>query len=155
MTGRGIGASPLVVRVRRAHPADLPRVRARYAAWRYGSDVALDDTAFIAEDDEALVGLVRLVQEQGVLVLRGMRVVAERQRQGVGTRLLHALVADVGTEACFCIPYPHLVGFYGRGGFVEIDPADAPAFLGERLTAYRRTRAEERFTLMCRPPNWR
>jgi N-acetylglutamate synthase-like GNAT family acetyltransferase len=49
------------------------------------------DRFFISEMDGELVGGVRLALEEGALVLRGMRVRADMQRRGIGTRLLQML----------------------------------------------------------------
>lgn len=51
---------------------------------------------------------------------------------------------------CYCIPYVHLVRFYGPAGFVEVAPASAPSFLAERMADYRRRGLN--VTIMCRCP---
>ena len=83
-----------------------------------------------------VVGAVRLATEQGVTVLRGMRVRHDMQRQGIGLRLLEALAAMLGRRNCYCIPYSWLLGFYGRIGFEEARPDQVPAFLAERHARY-------------------
>jgi N-acetylglutamate synthase-like GNAT family acetyltransferase len=114
-----------------------------------GYALNLDDTFVIASgDSDRLLGCVRLVRENGVMVLRAMQVSSEVQRRGVGRRLLEQLVSQLGDEECFCIPYPHLEQFYGLVGFRKISPEEAPVFLRERLVRYQKDKS---FILMRRP----
>src|SRR5207244_11618775 len=71
------------------------------------------------------------------VVLRGMQVHPRFQRQGIGKRLLETVAQERDGKGCFCIPYPHLVGFYGGIGFHVMEPAKAPTFLRLRLEKYR------------------
>ena len=84
-----------------------------------------------------LLGVARLSDENGVLVLRGMYVEAASQRQGVGGRLLEAAERQIGTRECWCVPFAHLKEFYSRIGFAECAPDSVPGFLDERLREYR------------------
>lgn len=106
---------------------------------RSGYDAQLDpQNEFIAAElDGEPVGLLRLCLEEGVLVLRGMRIADQYQRRGIGTRLLHFAAQQIADRPCWCIPFRHLVGFYGQTGFREIEPPNAPPFLRERLEIYR------------------
>jgi GNAT superfamily N-acetyltransferase len=141
----------MAVEIRRATAADLPRVRAFYAEWRYAGEVQPADAVFVAADGPALLGVVRLAAEHGTAVLRGMRVAVVAQRQGIGTRLLDALVGVLDRRECYCIPYAHLVGFYGQAGFRVRGPGDAPAFLAERLARYQARGDGRAYLLMHRP----
>ena len=107
------------------------------------------DTVWLAEDGEDSVGIVRVAAEQGTLVLRGMRIVEHARRQRLGTRMLEAIAAWLGDRECYCVPYPHLVNFYGQIGFNVLEPAVAPKFLAERVAEYRRSGQEA--ILMRRP----
>ena len=51
--------------------------------------------------------------------------------------MLQAIAEWLDGRECYCVPYPHLVGFYGQIGFAALDPSAAPPFLAERLTDYR------------------
>jgi predicted N-acetyltransferase YhbS len=136
--------------VRRATDGELLDVVRLYAAWQYSGEVRPDDAIFIAEQDDRLIGVVRLVAEGGTTVLRGMRVQPEFQRQRIGTRLLDAAVAGLGQLECYCIPYAHLIDFYGRVGFVPLTAREAPAFLAERLARYRQRGTACEFLIMRR-----
>lgn len=125
--------------IRIARPDEYNRVLTVYAALGYRRSVDPADTVWIAETIEEAVGIVRVAAEQGTLVLRGMRVTAHAQRQRLGTRMLRAIAEWLENRECYCVPYPHLVGFYGQIGFAVIEPAAAPIFLAERLANYQRS----------------
>jgi predicted N-acetyltransferase YhbS len=59
------------------------------------------------------------------------------RRRRIGRRLLRAFVAELGREDCYCVPYTHLVTFYGADGFGSVREERAPPFLRERLAEYR------------------
>lgn len=123
--------------VRAARADEQNRTNAAYAKWGYSGKAELEDTVILAELDGELVGLVRQTLEGGVVMLRGMYVALNMQRQGVGTAMLGEFVKHLGKRDCYCIPYEHLVHFYGRYGFEVLQPKDAPVFLAERLANYR------------------
>jgi predicted N-acetyltransferase YhbS len=125
------------VTVRLGTTDDLPAVAELYQEWGYRSSASPDDTLIIAAHDGRVVGVVRLAMEFGHLVLRGMRVQPAFQRTGVGSQMLELLVKQVKKRECYGIPYEHLLAFYGRAGFRQIEEADAPAFLAQRAASYR------------------
>ena len=115
---------------------EISRVLKFYAERRYSGGIRPEDALLLAEHDGELIGIVRLTTEEGVVVLRGMQVHPRFQRQGIGKRLLGAVAQELDGKGCFCIPYAHLVSFYG-GRFHMMDPAKAPTFLRLRLEKYR------------------
>lgn len=126
------------VTIRIARPEEHARAAEAYGVWGYGGGVRPEDVVYVAEADGELVGVVRrTVEDDGVTMLRGMQVAPEWQRRGIGSRMLGALVADLGGAECYCVPYTHLTGFYGAAGFTTVADADAPAFLRERVVRYR------------------
>lgn len=125
--------------IRIARPGEYDRVLAVYATLGYRRTIDRADTAWLAETASEAVGIVRVAVEQGTLVLRGMRVAEHARRQRLGTRVLHAIAEWLADRECYCVPYPHLVGFYGQIGFAVIEPAAAPRSLAERLVDYRRS----------------
>ena len=128
----------MTTRIRIAEPADAGRIRAAYAAWDYARLIAPDDTIWIAENGDELVGIVRIAREFGTLVLRGMRIAETWQRRGIGTQMLDAVDAWLGERKCYCVPYAHLGEFYGQIGFEIIEVDVAPLFLRGRIHEYRR-----------------
>lgn len=122
---------------RTATPRDLPSVAQFYRDVGYGSEISEDDSLLVAEDATGLVAAVRLCEEFGVVVLRGMHVAPDLQRAGVGTQLLAAAAKAIGGRACFCVPYSHLQRFYAQIGFRTLKDAEAPGFLRARAEGYR------------------
>ena len=137
--------------IRVAAPGEIERVRAAYAAWGYDGGARPEDLLLVAERERELVGIVRRTREHGVVMLRGMQVAPAARRQGIGDRLLDAFVERLGGEECWCVPYSHLVRFYGRVGFAVVPPEDGPPFLAERIEGYRARGLD--VTLMRRPPS--
>jgi len=120
-----------------------------YAAMGYLRTVDPADAVWLAESAEDAVGIVRVAAEQGTLVLRGMRIAVHMRHRRLGTRMLEAIAEWLGDRECYCVPYPHLVEFYGQIGFTVLEPAAAPAFLAERVAEYRSSGQEA--ILMHRP----
>jgi GNAT superfamily N-acetyltransferase len=139
-----------VIVVRRARACELQRIQAFYRSTGYGGGVSPEDRVFVAEHASALLGAVRLVREHGVTVLRGMRVAEDSRRRGVGTQLLAAVRDALADEECFCLPYRHLIAFYGQIGFACSEPSAGPPFLAQRL-AQHHARSAGDFVLMRRP----
>src|ERR1700704_2978231 len=127
----------MLIEIRRAMAEDISRVLNFYTERRYGGGIRPEDSVLLAEHDGELVGIVRLTAEEGVVVLRGMQVHPRFQRQGIGKRLLATVAQELDGRGCFCIPYVHLVGFYGGIGFRPIEPPKAPIFLRLRLERYQ------------------
>jgi GNAT superfamily N-acetyltransferase len=128
---------PCEVTLRVASASDYRRIEASYAAWGYRGGVLPQDIVYVAEQECDAVAAVRRTREHGFVLLRGMYVAPERQRRGIGSRLLDFFVSHLDRSVCYCVPYVHLRAFYGRAGFVPLDHTLAPAFLRERLVAYR------------------
>lgn len=123
--------------IRVAATSDHPRILAAYNAWGYGHGLSPSDTIYMLEFGSELAGLVRRTYEHGVTMLRGMFVAPDRQRQGNGMRLLQAFVRELNGVECYCLPYTHVAGFYGKVGFVPVPEHTIAAFLQERLVEYR------------------
>jgi GNAT superfamily N-acetyltransferase len=138
------------IQIRIARSDEHGRVLSVYAALGYRRKIDPADTVWIAETADEVVGIVRVAAEQGTLVLRGMRIAEHARRQRLGTRMLEAIAEWLQGRECYCVPYPHLVGFYGQIGFTVVAPAAAPVFLAERAAEYRRSGQEA--ILMRRPP---
>ena len=125
------------VRVSIAPAREHAALNELYLRLGYHGGIADDDVVFVAHVDERPVGLVRRSVESGLLMLRGMQVAPAHQRQGIGSRLLRAFVADLPSIDCYCIPYAHLPHFYAQGGFALLDESEAAEFLRARLDRYR------------------
>lgn len=73
-----------------ASHAEHPDITAFYVRCGYSGGLKFDDTVLVAVRDGSRVGVVRLCSEHQELVLRGMQVTPEVQRQGIGLALLEA-----------------------------------------------------------------
>jgi predicted N-acetyltransferase YhbS len=126
----------MTIEIRAAPAADRDRVLSFLREQGYPHRIDESDRHFIAEREEQIVAAVRLSSVEPALVLRGMRVTQEFQRQGIGRRLLAFVTREVGRELCYCLPYSWLVSFYGEAGFREIPAVQAPSFLAARQAKY-------------------
>jgi N-acetylglutamate synthase-like GNAT family acetyltransferase len=139
------------VALREAGVDDRERVRAFYVAGGHSGLLEPSDRVLIAEAGGQIVGAVRLCVESGVQVLRTMRVRPDCRRQGIGRAVLRRFVTMLADEECFCLPFAHLVGFYGEIGFETVAPEALPPHLAARLAAYRRERPNVDVVAMRRP----
>jgi N-acetylglutamate synthase-like GNAT family acetyltransferase len=137
--------------LREASSADRERVRAFYVSCGHSGALESADRVLLAERDGQIVGAVRLCIEEGVQVLRTMRVRPDAQRRGVGRALLRRFDAMLGPGPCYCLPYAHLTGFYGIIGFEEASPYALPPHLAARLARYRAERPGVDMIAMRRP----
>jgi GNAT superfamily N-acetyltransferase len=94
------------VRVRIAHATEIARVAAAYTEWGYGGGIASEDTAWLAEASDNLVGILRVAPEHGTLVLRGMQVAEQWRRAGIGTQCCKPLHFGLAVAVVTASPAP-------------------------------------------------
>lgn len=138
------------ISIHEASQAEHPDIAAFYERCGYSGGLNFDDTVLAAVRNGSLVGVVRLCSEHQEVVLRGMQVVPELQRQGIGLALLEACLSRVSGVVCYCIPLAYLEQFYASGGFERCKSGAVPGFLSKRLSAY--LEAGRGVTLMRRAP---
>ena len=126
--------------LREATRGDHERVRAFYVRGGHTGVFDPADRVLLAEADGHILGAVRLCREHGVQVLRTMRVHPEAQRRGIGRLLLRRFEALLAPEDCYCLPYAHLVGYYGTIGFAPVPREALPPHVAARLDEYLRER---------------
>ena len=127
-----------MIEVGLVHPTRYDEIGLFYKKMGYGGGLCTSDSVLEARDLGRLVGVAKLSDEGGVLVLRGMYVEKASQRQGVGHQILEAVGRTIGSRECWCVPFAHLKDFYSRIGFSECTPESSPRFLGERFHRYRK-----------------
>ncbi len=126
------------ITIRRADiGAEAGRINLFYVGRGSMTSVNNDLAVYIAEDAGVIIGAVRLCREEGRTLLRTMHVDAAYRGRGIGRRLLEAFQEAVRDVECYCIPFQHLVRFYGMIGFATIPPEQAPPHIQERLRQYR------------------
>jgi len=123
--------------IRTADRSDLKAVLVFYQETEYSGGVNPTDQLIIAEHEGKIVGALRVCEEHGHLLLRGMRVRSNMRRQGIGRRMLGVADEVIGHRPCYLLAYLHLQSFYGRVGFVQVERSEAPAFLQARWASYR------------------
>lgn len=126
--------------IRRAGHKDAEAINALYSEMKSASGLVAcydDNQIFIvAEYGNSIIGSVRLCVEEGHWILRTMRVHSDFQKQGIGMKMLRELEEYLRMHTCYCLPYTHLINFYGAIGFETIEPMKAPVHLHERFKIY-------------------
>lgn len=115
---------------------ELPQVLQLYQLAGYGGGVSADDIVLVAKDHARLLGAVRLCTEADFKVLRGMQVHPDFQGQGIGRMLLSGCVHYLDDSDAYCLPYAHLLRFYGQINFAAIEASALPPLLSQRLAGY-------------------
>jgi GNAT superfamily N-acetyltransferase len=121
--------------IRFAEINEYPLVRRHYEACGYGGGLGDNDAVVIAIDEQ-IIGAVRICNEYGLKILRGMYIKPSSQKKGTGSAMLKFLADNLDMYGCYCLPYKHLEAFYSIIGFQKILPEDAPEFLSKRLEEY-------------------
>jgi GNAT superfamily N-acetyltransferase len=125
------------MQIQSARASEVIDLATFYRIANYGGPVAPVDRIVYATEEGRIIGAGRLSEEEGVLVLRGMRVLEEHRCRGVGKAILNSLVSEGSSRNCYCIPYSYLQQFYAAKGFDKIAPSEAPDFLRDRFRDYR------------------
>ena len=124
------------MKIQSAKASEVYDLETIYRITDYSGSVAPEDQIVYATEEGRTIGVGRLSEEEGVLVLRGMRVLKEHRGGGVGKAILNSLVSEGLSRDCYCIPYSYLRQFYAAKGFNEIPPSEAPDFLRDRFSNY-------------------
>ena len=119
-----------------AQESDFSQIDELYVAAGYGGGVSENDKVMVARLGDHVVGVVRLRPEEGVTVLRGMQIVYDLQRKGIGAGMLRACAGYLDEATAYCLPYSHFTQFYGAASFEAIGAAELPGFLAARLSSY-------------------
>lgn len=132
----------------KADTGDLGRIREFYRSRNYNQNIDSECNVIVAQIDKEIIGVARICNENEVLILRGMQIKPEFQRQGIGTKILDKVKNLLEDKECFSIPYEHLEEFYGQIGFRRIDDKEAPAFLQNRIIEYQQKHSDKRFIMI-------
>jgi len=103
----------------------------------YGGNIDGRDHVVFAFDGNNPIGVGRLSEEQGIVVLRGMQVLDGYRRRGVGKVLLDRLLSLVGNRPCYCLPHSWLIDLYKNAGFRELPIEKVPEIIRDRYIDYR------------------
>jgi ribosomal protein S18 acetylase RimI-like enzyme len=95
--------------IRVVEPNEVNLVLSHYQKTGYSKQVNPEDIVIAAFQASQIIGAVRLCPQDNYLVLWGMQVIKQYQRQKIGTALLHKCAEIIQNRACYCLPYKHLV----------------------------------------------
>ena len=127
-----------MINIRQAKKDELDEVISFYNSQDYKGTEGMDGSEFtlVAEDDNKFIGVVRLVTENGIKVMRGMFIDEPYQRRGIGKQFISLMNEELSNSECYCICKSHLENFVSGAGFKKIEPSDAPPHLLERYQKY-------------------
>ena len=131
-----------MINIRQAKKEELDKVISFYHSLGYKGTEGMDGSEFtlVAEDDNKFIGVVRLVTENGIKVMRGMFIDEPYQRRGIGKQFITLMNEELNDCECYCICKSHLENFVRGAGFKKIIPSDAPLHLFERYNKYMENR---------------
>ena len=126
--------------VLRDHTISLDAIKGFYDSCGYPGSIGDSDQMIVATLLSQLIGAVRLVEENGVHLLRGMYIADRCQRMGIGARMLkhfEELIERQQIMNIYLTCGAHLDDFYGQIGFkILTNPHDIPSFLAARSAGY-------------------
>ncbi len=113
---------------------EIDRVQNFYRSSGYGGELTGDELILVAENDECVVGALRISREHGTLVLHGMTVAGGDE---VGMDLLRAAERRLRYELCYCLTYQGLLAYYAEVGFEPVPDEEVPPMLRRRMDVIR------------------
>ena len=122
--------------IRQSTPKEHNQIQNFYDSVGDFSTVSEGDVVLMAEQDNVLVGVVRLCTEEDQYVLRGISVHPEHQKKGIGKKLLAEFEKLVLEKTCWCVARDDLEVFYNRIGFQKIEPEELPSPLQKQVRAF-------------------
>ena len=124
----------------KAKAYELNQLADFYTLCGYGGAFNSEDTVFYLLQNKTLSAVVRIAEEEGHWVLRGMQVLPDLRGQQLGKTLLKYMLPELSQNQrpCYCLPHSHLVRFYGEAGFVIAAPINSPNFLINRKQKYHK-----------------
>ena len=140
------GAADIVFRP--ASPYEFASVARLYEEGGYDGRYQASDFLLLAFCGSEAAGVVRLVREQGYMLLRGLYVGKAWRGRGLGRGLLAAAIGHLH-DPCYCLSPESLLGLFGGQGFVRCPDPVAPPFLLDRRTRYGWT--GKRYHVLYRP----
>lgn len=128
--------------IERLAPIQFPLVNRFYKEAGHKGKARGDDIVYVVREQGKIIAAVRLCPTQPPhsewLLLRGMWVLPSKQRQGIGSELMVALMHALSDRKIWCYPFRHLEAFYGLFGFSTLLPEMAPEFMAGPFEAYSR-----------------
>ncbi len=108
-----------------------------YCEQGYHSGWSHTERAFIAINNNDIIGSVKVEVRDGVSILRGMYIIKEYQGKALGTSFIKFIEPILNETVSYCMPFMHLNEFYGQIDFKPINPTCLPTFLAQRYQSYK------------------
>jgi len=138
----------LEVVFRRATPYEFASVVRLYDEGGYNGRYQAADFLLLAMMGDEAIGVVRLVEESQLSLLRGLYISKAWRGRGIGLGLLQAASRHLPPRS-YCVTHSALLAFFGKIGFVPCSDEDAPVYLQERRRRYGWT--GKTYHIMARP----
>ena len=127
--------------VRRLLPEQHSALAQFYKRNQYKGKVKESDKIWVlTQIDGHVVAAVRLCQQAGFTMLRGVWVERGVRAKGLGSQLLRHLQSSGELHGCYCFPYLHLERFYAKHGFQRVE--QVPVALQPIFERYNRKSAQ-------------
>lgn len=123
--------------LREATEGDRPAINAIYASLGFMPWDPAQDQLLVATVGDRLVGCGRLQRFSNAVELGGMYVHPDFRGHGIARTVLKSLVELLGNEACYCMPFDHLIPFYEEFGFARCDEQNLPQAIEEKVAYFR------------------
>ena len=111
-------------------------LNAFYTEQGYHSDWSNIERAFVATDNNNIVGGVKVESSNGVSILRGMYISSNFQGNKLGTQLIKYIEPILNETISYCMPFAHLERFYAQIGFNKVNLNLYPGYLLQRYIGY-------------------
>ena len=115
----------------------FPLVNRFYKANGHKGKARGNETLYVMRETQDIIAAVRLCPKRDGWLLRSLWVAKSRRGEGIGTMLLHNVLATPEHHPCWCYPYDHLKAFYQAAGFQQQPADEAPEQIREPFEAYQ------------------
>jgi len=118
--------------ITKAKQSDLKAINEFYEKCGLLGEANKNEYILIAKNQNAIIGAIRLSNENNIYILKGLQIAENYQNQGIGVRLLNSIKEKIVNKDCFSLIFAEHQKFYNDIGFYKINKSESPAFLIER-----------------------
>lgn len=108
-----------------------------YRRQKHKGSASGNETVFVIEDNENMIGAVRLVPYEGYFWLRSLYIEQTIQGKGLGSQLLQHINKAISLPI-YCFPYTHLEHFYRLSGYELLIDEQLPLSMQQLFARYNR-----------------